>query len=259
MEAARRGRLDQALRAIERALDEGPANARYWKDQGVLLRASGDPFGAERSLRHALELSPAYPEARAELEALLRERGDERALAELAGGSAADGGPEPVAVLELGAPPAIRYTGAVDWRAVHQELERRGACRLPGLLAGDQDLAPDALARELYAGLAPFANRWQAALDRRERFPRFVETLRAQPAPPPFPFAVALARADGCTLTVTDARLGKRVRATRLLLDTGDAAVHARTERLVSIGGVFGRMPVGVTGTGELARIELDR
>ncbi|CCD87867.1 putative TPR domain protein; O-GlcNAc transferase related protein [Bradyrhizobium sp. ORS 285] len=57
------GRLEDALKAFDKAVSLQPDNAQYWKDLGAVLAELDRPDDAILSLRHALQLSPEYVDA----------------------------------------------------------------------------------------------------------------------------------------------------------------------------------------------------
>src|SRR5215470_16623266 len=63
IEAAETDRLHLADKLIKRALDAGPANARFLVEAARIARQQGHTRRAERLVRRALELSPGYREA----------------------------------------------------------------------------------------------------------------------------------------------------------------------------------------------------
>ena len=161
-ESLERGRLDLALRLIQRAIDQAPGNARYWHDQGVILERRGRIGPAIDSFAQAVELSPRYADALRRLAHLVEGRGEtERAidvlerLVEVEPGKdearerlarlRADVAPrrDVVGVAEPGStgagdedepPPVSRRTERYDWSALERELTKRGCCLLRGLL-----------------------------------------------------------------------------------------------------------------------------
>jgi Flp pilus assembly protein TadD len=71
VELAEAGSLPQALQVAGRSIELAPKNSRAWYLQGVVLAMAGDPKGAERAYRTALEYFPDYDEAREGLRLLL--------------------------------------------------------------------------------------------------------------------------------------------------------------------------------------------
>lgn len=78
------GRTDEAMAAVERALEEDPASALAWVQAGRLRAAGGDHAGAEAAFSRAVQLAPDYQLARLSLGMELRRKGDvDSALREL--------------------------------------------------------------------------------------------------------------------------------------------------------------------------------
>ena len=57
------GRLDDARREYERAVETGRTNAEAHNNLGAVLLASGDPRAAVAYLEQAVRLQPNYPQA----------------------------------------------------------------------------------------------------------------------------------------------------------------------------------------------------
>lgn len=74
------GRLEEALRAFDKAVSLEPANAAHWKNLGAALIDLDRPDEALLSLRHALDLRPDYADA-ANLSGLILYRKDRLAEA----------------------------------------------------------------------------------------------------------------------------------------------------------------------------------
>lgn len=78
------GRLEEARRAVERALAADPGSALAWLQEGRLRLAARDAAGAERAFREAARRGPNYQRAHLELGMLYRRKGEpaeaERAL-----------------------------------------------------------------------------------------------------------------------------------------------------------------------------------
>jgi tetratricopeptide (TPR) repeat protein len=77
--ALREKRFAKAAEAFRKALETGAGeDATVWANYGVALERLGDPAGAERSYRKALELQPGNVRAHYNLGTLLASRGDRR-------------------------------------------------------------------------------------------------------------------------------------------------------------------------------------
>jgi tetratricopeptide (TPR) repeat protein len=77
--ALRERRFAEAAEALRKALETGAGeDATVWANYGVALERLGDPAGAERSYRKALELQPGNVRAHYNLGTLLAARGDRR-------------------------------------------------------------------------------------------------------------------------------------------------------------------------------------
>jgi tetratricopeptide (TPR) repeat protein len=77
--ALRERRFAGAAEAFRKALESGAGeDATVWANYGVALERLGDPAGAERSYRKALEIQPANVRARYNLGTLLASRGEHR-------------------------------------------------------------------------------------------------------------------------------------------------------------------------------------
>lgn len=304
LDALASGHDSLADKLIQRALSAGPANARFWLEYALISRQRGFLRRAERAVRRALELSPDFAEARE-----LRDRlvpPPEPPTPEPRSQS------EPVA--EASEPPVFTdRTDRFDWAALADELTVRGVVRLPSLLAVDECTAlrelfardqhfehdvemnddrgcvryrffrrplPDlvtALRTELYARVAPIANRFNELVGDKHRWPPthagFQRVCaagahrRTSPIllryPPagfngfhrdvhgsiyfPLQLAVSLGPArldDGGEFALVDDRPGKRKRVRVLPTDIGDAIIFCTRDRLTPIAGLYGRQPV---------------
>jgi choline-sulfatase len=78
---ARSGRTAPALQAFERATALDPNNGRAWNNRGNALRAAGQRAAAAEAYRTAMRLSPADPDPRNGLGVLAVEQGDPAAAA----------------------------------------------------------------------------------------------------------------------------------------------------------------------------------
>lgn len=182
-----------ADKLIQRALSAGPANARFWLEYARISQHRGFNRRAERAIRRALELSPDFTEARELLDQLV---------------PASEPIASSESVAEVDEPPLFTdRTERFDWEARADELTLRGVTRLPSLLAVDECIAlrdhfahdehfehdvemddergrvryrffrrplPDlvtALRTELYARLAPIANRFNKLVGDKHRWP----------------------------------------------------------------------------------------
>lgn len=84
--------MAEAVREYQEAVRLSPNDYRYWGELGRALEASGDSNQAEKAMRRAVELAPAYSYPRWFLgNLLLREGKPEEAFQELARAAAADG------------------------------------------------------------------------------------------------------------------------------------------------------------------------
>jgi uncharacterized protein len=299
LDALASGHEALADKLIQRALSAGPANARFWLEYARISRHRGLGRRAERAVRRALELSPDFAEAR-----------------ELLDQCAPPGEPmspdEPG--IEVDEPPSFtERTERFDWGAHAEDLEVRGVTRLPSLLAIDECIAlrdlfghderfeydveiddergrvryrffrrplPDlvtALRGELYARLAPIANRFNELVGDNYRWPlthaafqRICAAgghertspilLRYEPGGFngfhrdlygaiyfPLQLAISLGPAgsgDGGALALVDDRPGKRKRVRVLATEVGDAVIFCTRDRLTPIAGLYGRQPV---------------
>jgi hypothetical protein len=295
IEAAASDRLPLAEKLIRRALDAGPANARFWLEYARLAVQQGLTRRAERAARRALELSPSYAEARALLDELV---------------PPPPAAPEPVPIAEA-SPAFTTRTERVDWNAFEDELTTRGVARIPALIdagecAGLRELFPDdarfehdvrlddergrlvyrffrrplpalviELRTEIYARLAPIANRWNELVGDARRYPATLAgfhaacpghdrtspiLLRYEPGgfnafhrdvygPMFFPLQLAVSlgpatSTDGGELALVDDRPGKRKRIRVVPTEPGDAVVFCTRDRLCPIAGLYGRQPV---------------
>ena len=288
-----------ADKLIQRALSAGPANARFWLEYARISHHRGFTRRTERALRRALELSPDFTEARELLDQLVPP-------------SEPRSSSEPIA--EPDEPPVVTdRTERFDWGVHADELTLRGVTCLPSLLGVDECVAlrglfsqderfehdvhinderghvayrffrrplPDvvtALRLELYARLAPIANRFNELVGDPHRWPlthaAFQRVcaagghdrtspilLRYDPGgfngfhrdvygSIYFPLQMAISlgparSADGGEFALVDDRPGKRKRVRVLSTDIGDAIVFCTRDRLAPIAGLYGRQPV---------------
>lgn len=288
-----------ADKLIQRALSAGPANARFWLEYARISQQRGLTRRAERAVRRALELSPDFAEAR-------------ELLDELVPPVAPMSSSEPIA--EVDEPPLFTdRTESFDWEAHAEDLTLRGVTRLPSLLAVDECIVlrdlfshdeyfehdvnmddergrvryrffrrplPDlvvALRTELYARLAPIANRFNELVGDNHRWPLthavfqrvcaagghhrtspillryeaggFNGFHRDVSGSIYFPLQMAISlgparSADGGEFALVDDRPGKRKRIRVLPTDIGDAIIFCTRDRLTPIAGLYGRQPV---------------
>lgn len=256
-----------------------------------------DDTATSRGPGRALELSPEFAEARELLDRLVP-----------------PSAPKTATEIAVDAPPCFTSrTERFDWAVHADELVLRGATRLPALLADDECAAlrglfadadrfehdvdmhdergrvryrffrrplPDlvtALRGELYARLAPIANRFNEQVGDPHRWPfghaafqrvcadaGHLRTspilLRYEPGGFngfhrdvhgalffPLQLAISLGPArlaDGGEFALVDERPGKRKRVRVLATDVGDAIVFCTRDRLTPIAGLYGRQPV---------------
>jgi hypothetical protein len=299
IEAAAADKPLLAEKLIQRALSAGPANARFWLENARIAHQRGLSRRAERSVRRALELSPHYAEAQELMRALVPPRE-----------------PPPPALAAAGDDDellTLARTERYDWATVEDELTTRGLARLPALATADECVAlralytdparfehevriadergrvdyrffrrplPElvvALRREVYARLAPIANRWNDLVGDARRWPpshaAFERDYRAaghgRTAPIllryepggfngfhrdvygaiyfPLQLVVSLGPAelaDGGELMLVDDRPGKRKRIRTVATNPGDAVVFCTRDRLCPIAGLYGRQAV---------------
>jgi uncharacterized protein len=290
--------LHLAEKLMQRALSSGPANARFWLEYARIAIQRGQTRRGARAVRRALELSPDYAEARELQQELLPPAPV----------------PEPPAVPEVIEPPVFTdRTARFDWDELAGDLTTRGVTRLPALLSVEECVAlrssytddtafehdvridddrgrlvyrffkrplPDvvtALRTEVYARLAPIANRWNELIGDAHRWPAthamFERAYRAaghgRTAPIllhydagghngfhrdvhgsvffPLQLAVSLGPAtlgDGGEFMLVDDRPGKRKRVRVIPTAIGDAVVFCTRDRLCPIAGLYGRQPV---------------
>jgi hypothetical protein len=204
-------------------------------------------------------------------------------------------------------------TGRFDWSAIEAELTARGLAPLPALVTADECVAlrelfarddvfehdvriaddrgrvvyrfftrplPElviALRREVYARIAPIANRWNELVGDDRRWPAshsaFERAYRAaghgRTSPIllhyepggfngfhrdvhgsiyfPLQLVVSLGPAglgDGGELALVDERPGKRKRVRIVATDIGDAVLFCTRDRLCPIAGLYGRQAV---------------
>jgi uncharacterized protein len=302
IEAASTVQLHLAEKLIQRALSAGPANARFWLECARIARERGHLRRAIRATQRAVELSPGYAEARALLDELTGAKAPTSLVLTEAAAAAPD--EEPV---------FTQRTERFGWRQVADELTARGVALLPALLAPDECVAlrgmyardecfehevrlddargrlayrffapplpaiVQALRVEVYARLAPIANRWNELVGDAHRWPQshaaFLRACRAgghaRTSPIllryeaggfnafhrdvhgamffPLQMAVSLGpatREDGGELALVDQRPGKRKRVRVVGTDPGDAVVFCTRDRLSPIAGLYGRQPV---------------
>ena len=74
-DAVEDGNLDLALKELRRALDERQDNPVIWNDYGLVLGMAGEPRQAEKALRNAILIAPAFAEAHANLATLVARLG----------------------------------------------------------------------------------------------------------------------------------------------------------------------------------------
>ncbi|MGE3767153.1 MAG: 2OG-Fe(II) oxygenase family protein [Kofleriaceae bacterium] len=288
-----------ADKLIQRALSAGPANARFWLEYARISRQRGLTRRTERAVRRALELSPDFAEAR-------------ELLDELVAPPAPAAASEPI-IVEEEVPVLTARTERFDWSAHEDELVSRGVTHLPALVCVDECVAlrelfaHDAhfehdvqlddergrvryrffrrplpalvteLRTEVYARLAPIANRFNELVGDEHRWPlthaAFARSCaahgHARTSPIllryeaggfngfhrdvygsiyfPLQMAVSLGPArvaDGGELALVDDRPGKRKRVRVMPTDIGDAIVFCTRDRLTPIAGLYGRQPV---------------
>lgn len=288
-----------ADKLIQRALSAGPANARFWLEYARISQHRGFGRRAERAVRRALELSPDFDEARALLE-------------ELVPTSAPLPSVVPTALVE-DVPTFTARTERYDWDVHTEDLTLRGVAHVPSLIDIDECIAlrelfehdehfehdvemddtrgrvryrffrrplPDlvgALRSEMYARLAPIANRFNELVGDKHRWPlthaafqRVCEAGGHQRTSPillryrpggfngfhrdvygsiyfPLQMAISLGPArvgDGGEFALVDDRPGKRKRVRVLPTDIGDAIIFCTRDRLTPIAGLYGRQPV---------------
>ncbi len=290
-----------ADKLIQRALSAGPANARFWLEYARISQQRGLSRRAERAVRRALELSPDFAEAR-------------ELLDRLAPPSAPIVSSASEIVAEVDEPPFFTgRTQRFEWDVHAEDLTLRGVTRLPSLLTIDEciglrdlfsrdevfehDVNMDdergrvryrffrrplpelvtALRVELYARLAPVANRFNELIGDSHRWPlthaafqRVCAAAGHQRTSPillryepggfngfhrdvygsiyfPLQMAVSLGPSrstDGGEFALVDDRPGKRKRIRVLPTDIGDAIIFCTRDRLAPIAGLYGRQPV---------------
>ena len=101
-EALRKGRNDEALEWLRKAVAIDPELGGAWINYGVALRRSGDTREAEAAYRKALEVDPHALSAYQNLAALLRLQGQEKEAADLLAVSSRLGSRNPFIYLSLG-------------------------------------------------------------------------------------------------------------------------------------------------------------
>jgi uncharacterized protein len=299
LDALESGHDALADKLIQRALSAGPANARFWLEYARISHHRGLNRRAERAIRRALELSPDFAEARELLDQLVPPTEPMSSS-------------EPIAVADE--PPVFsELTERFEWNTHADDLTLRGVTRLRSLLAVDECIAlrglfsndehfehdvdmndergrvryrffrrplPDlvtALRTELYARVAPIANRFNELVGDKHRWPLTHSAfqrvcaagghhrtspilLRYEPGGFngfhrdvygsiyfPLQMAISLGPArseDGGEFALVDERPGKRKRVRVLPTDIGDAIIFCTRDRLTPIAGLYGRQPV---------------
>jgi len=106
-EARRAGRFDEAVRALQRALDLSPTSVVILRDLAIVERERGDLDGALAHARRAAELEPGDAESLAAVGAVLEARGEWAAASDAFGRAAA-------------------IESRADWQARSIELADRG-------------------------------------------------------------------------------------------------------------------------------------
>ena len=286
IEAAASDELVLAEKLIQRALSAGPANARFWLEAARIAAQRGQSRRAHRAVRRALELSPGYAEAR-------------ELLGELSPPAPSDVRVVEPDIADDEPPSFTARTARFDWDELASELTTRGVVRLQALLspaecvavrslfataaAFEHDVHLDddrgrvvyrfftrplpelvsALRHEVYARLAPIANRWNELVGDRARWPashsQFERAYRAGGHGRTSPIllryepggfnalAISLGPAtirDGGELALIDERPGKRKRVRVVATEAGDAVIFCTRDRLCPIAGLYGRQAV---------------
>lgn len=199
--ALEEGHFALARKLAKRAVDQGPMNARFWKERAEILHRLQDDEEARCAARRALVLSPKYQEAEQLLETLGEKVTQPQTAVEVL----------PSAQTSSMTQRFTERTERFDWEVLGHALERKGAVRLPQLLtekecgqlrasadfehevqmSAEQGGAAyrffrrpfpswlEALRAELYARLAPITNRWQAYFSAPE-FPLHLDAFLAQ-------------------------------------------------------------------------------
>lgn len=288
-----------ADKLIQRALSAGPANARFWLEYARISQHRGLTRRAERAVRRALELSPDFEEARELLDQLVPPSAPQL--------------PNEPGALPDELPVFTDRTERFDWDTHAEDLTLRGVARLPSLLtvaecsalrdlfSNDETFEheveindergrvryrffrrplPDlvtALRTELYARVAPIANRFNELVGDKHRWPlthsafqRICTAGGHQRTSPillryepggfngfhrdvygsiffPLQLAISLGparSADGGEFALVDDRPGKRKRIRVYPTDIGDAIIFCTRDRLTPIAGLYGRQPV---------------
>lgn len=200
------GEPKEAEKALRNAILIAPGYAEGYANLAALVARGGRAVEAERLQRRAVELAPERPDLREQLELYAAVRPEPEATDEASWAGRSDD--EAAGMLAL---------DSYDWPAIEEALTEQGACVLPALLAAgecqtliglfDQDdffektvhLAGDAgsqgayrffrrpfpraieqLRGEVYPRLAGLANRWNAWLKRKERWPLSHQRMLAQ-------------------------------------------------------------------------------
>lgn len=150
--------LGQAVREYEEAVRLSPNDYRLWMALGQAREQAGDPAGAEKDLRHAVELAPSYAYPRWYLGNLLLRTGHEQeAFAELR--RAGNAYPEMrTQVFNLAAQFYSQDAEAMT-RAVGESAEERGQLALYFVGRGRVDEA-----LKLWSGLSAAERREQRAV-----------------------------------------------------------------------------------------------
>lgn len=271
-----------AKKIIARAIEEGPGNSRYWKEQGQILLELGETRAAEHSWRQALELRPDYDEVRELLASLHPDHAEEDTSA-----------PRPPIEEER----ESVLTAGVDWRPIEEELFERGLACVRGLLAPERraklELAAlasarltldvlhgtigvrlesadgpwDELVAEIVAALRKIAAEGVRRLGEppadprdfwpeRDVSPRLWRLVEGEPAElavprerPRFPFGMHLVLAADpaeahVELELVDLRPGRKRHAKRVAAQPGDLLVACARERWVRVGSTPALLPV---------------
>jgi hypothetical protein len=130
-EAFERANVLLAERLMLRALESGPANARFWKEFGEIELACEKTGSAERAFRRAILLSPGYRDALDALASVLAQGGRQQdegtSLAPADDPSVPD------------APPRFtERTERYDWTEIADSIVKRGLALVPALLGTEE-------------------------------------------------------------------------------------------------------------------------